>query len=105
MALGKVMISLNLSFCMFSKDNETQFIGLSLELKQMQIVAHSHNKIHVALRKIQMALCVMLQNDFLELVRLKISKIRVLYILCKNMIYDIYAQTKFGRIYKIWNLW
>lgn len=45
---------------MFNKDNETQCIGLSL-LKEMQIVAHSHNKIHVALRKIQMVLCVMLQ--------------------------------------------
>lgn len=45
---------------MFNKDNETQWVGLSLELKQMQIVAHSHNKTHIALRKVQMALCVMI---------------------------------------------
>lgn len=63
-------------------------------------MAHSHNKTHVAVRKIQIALCVMLQNDFQEPVRLKISKIRVLYMLCKSMIYNIYAQKKFGGIYK-----
>lgn len=48
-------------FCIFNKGNETQCTGLSLKLKKMQIVAHSHNKIDVALRKIQMTVCVMLR--------------------------------------------
>lgn len=52
---------------MFNKDNKIQCICFSLELKEMQNGAHSHSKIHVAVRKIQMTLYVMLQNDFQEL--------------------------------------
>lgn len=52
---------------MFNKDNKTQCTWLSLELKEMQNGVCSHSKTHVAVRKIQMTLYVMLQNDFQEL--------------------------------------